>query len=77
MEDGNIADPNSPRVLANDWEVLLARLLLRVCDTVAESDRDQEFLELYNGLKPLAEKALRGAHRPRRIPLKGVPHGRS
>jgi len=77
MEDDNTADPNSVRVLANDWEVLLARLLLRVCDTVADSDRDQEFLDLYNSLKPLAEKTLRKGHRRRELPLKGVRHGNS
>lgn len=76
MNDSSDADPGPTRVLANDWEVLLARLLLRVCNTVAEADRDQEFLELYDSIKPLAEKTLRAAHRPKRLAVKGVPRGR-
>ena len=46
-------------LLATDREVLLAKLLLRVCDRLAEGDRDQEFIELYNSVKHLAEGVLR------------------
>lgn len=76
--EGASTDANTPRVLANSWEVLLARLLLRLCDRVAESDRDQEFVELYNSIKPLAEKALRAPVRQRRTlsPVE-VPDGRT
>lgn len=42
-------------------EVLLARLLLRIADTIASKDKDQEFTELYNECKRIAEPALRKA----------------
>lgn len=47
------------KVLPTDREVLLARLLLLVADTIAAEDRDQEFIELYNGIKSLVEETLR------------------
>lgn len=40
-------------------EVLLARLLLRVADEVAQEDADQEWVELYNAIKAFAEPVLR------------------
>lgn len=43
-------------------EVLLARLLLHVCDLIASADQDQEFLELYNGVKAIAEPVVRGGN---------------
>lgn len=64
-------EDRSARVLATHWEVLLARMLLRVCDEIAREDPDQEFTELYNDLKPLAEHTLRGGHRGR-AGMKGV-----
>ncbi len=42
-------------------EVSLARLLLRVAESVASQDRDQEFLEVYNEVKLIAEPLLRSA----------------
>ncbi len=62
------------RVLATHWEVLLAKLLLRIADKITGDDPDQEFLELYNDLKPLAEHTLRGGHRGR-TGMKGVKNG--
>ncbi len=49
----------SRRVLATEREVLLARLLLSLCDQVAKHDRNQEFIELYNSVKALAEPIVR------------------
>ncbi len=46
-------------MLATKREVLLARLLLRVCDALALEDADQEFIELYNSIKPIAEALVR------------------
>ncbi len=46
-------------VLPSTREVLLARMLLRVADRVAEGDRDQDFCWLYNECKLLAEGSLR------------------
>ncbi len=46
-------------VLPTDREMLLARLLLRVADRIAETDRDQDFVELYNEVKVLSEGTLR------------------
>ncbi len=48
-------------LLPTDREVFLARMLLFVADRVAKDDRDQEFVELYNALKELAEPCLRGS----------------
>ncbi len=42
-------------------EVSLARLLLRIASRVASQDRDQEFLEVYNEVKMIAEPLLRSA----------------
>ncbi len=49
----------SKRVLAHNREVSLAKLLLRLCDTIGAIDSDQELLELYNDVKPIAESTLR------------------
>ncbi len=40
-------------------EVLLARMLLLVADRAASTDRDQNWLELYNEIKMIAEPVLR------------------
>lgn len=42
-------------------EVSLARLLLRVAECVASRDRDQDFIEVYNEVKVIAEPMLRAA----------------
>lgn len=42
-------------------EVLLARLLLHLCDKVASGDEDQVFVELYDGVKAIAEPIVRAA----------------
>ncbi len=63
------------RVLATEWEVLLARMLLRLADKIASEDEDQEFTELYNSIKPLAEHTMRGGRRDRQV-LKGVQSGK-
>ncbi len=49
----------SQQVLATDREVLLARLLLRVCDIIPRQDADQDFIDLYNQCKFLAEGVVR------------------
>ncbi len=49
----------SKRMLAHQSQMSLAKLLLRLCDTIASDDRDQEFLDLYNEVKPIAERKLR------------------
>ncbi len=49
----------SRMVLPSEREVLLARLLLRVADKAAYDDADQEFLELYNDVKSIAEDIVR------------------
>ncbi len=46
-------------VLPTSQEVLLARLLLRVCEWGAADDRDQEFTDVYNEVKQIAEGTLR------------------
>lgn len=51
----------SHQLLATEREVLLAQLLLQVCDRIASDDRDQKFVELYNSVKFLAEGVLRDA----------------
>ncbi len=53
------------RVLATEWEVLLARMLLRLADKIASADEDQEFIELYNAIRPLAEHHIRASRRVR------------
>ncbi len=53
-------DPSVRReVLPSTREVLLARMLLQLADRVAEQDRDQDFVWLYNEVKILAEGTLR------------------
>lgn len=56
------AKPRNVRrsMFPTEREVLLARLLLRVADTVAAEDQDQEFLDLYNDIRAFAEPVLRG-----------------
>ncbi len=49
----------SRQMLATPREVSLAKLLLHLCNIVGAGDRDQEFLELYNEVKPIAEGVLR------------------
>ncbi len=49
----------SRRMLAHQSQVLLAKLLLRLCDHVGSGDYDQRFLDLYNEVKPIAERKLR------------------
>ncbi len=49
----------SRRMLAHQSQVSLAKLLLRLCDALGAGDRDQEFLDLYNEVKPIAERKLR------------------
>ncbi len=49
----------SRRMLAHQSQVSLAKLLLRFCDALGAGDRDQEFLDLYNEVKPIAERKLR------------------
>ncbi len=49
----------SRELLPSPREVLLARLLLRVADSIAGNDRDQEFIELYNECKTLGEAGVR------------------
>ncbi len=51
----------SREVLASPREVSLAKLLLHVANELGARDNDQEFLELYNAVKPIAEGALRHA----------------
>lgn len=45
----------------NHREVLLARLLLQVADRIAGEDEDQEFIQLYNEVKAIAEPVVREA----------------
>ncbi len=49
----------SKRVLAHESQVSLAKLLLRLCDSIGAVDSDQELLDLYNEVKPIAERKLR------------------
>ncbi len=49
----------SKRMLAHQSQVSLAKLLLRLCDALGSGDHDQEFLDLYNEVKPIAERKLR------------------
>ncbi len=49
----------SRAMLASSREVSLAKLLLRLCDTLVFEDDDQEYLDLYNDVKPIAEGVLR------------------
>ncbi len=42
-------------------EVSLARLLLRIAEHVSSADRDQDFIEVYNEVKVIAEPLLRSA----------------
>ncbi len=70
MNDRDQED-EQPRVQATAWEVVLARAVIKICDEIGLKDRDQEWLELYNTLKPLAEHKLRGGRRERTV-LGGV-----
>ncbi len=49
----------SRQMLASPREVSLAKLLLHLCDKVGSRDGDQEFVDLYNEVKPIAEGILR------------------
>ncbi len=49
----------SRKMLATQREMLLAQLLLLICDRVASTDEDQDFVSLYNSVKPIAEGVLR------------------
>ncbi len=40
-------------------EVLLARVCLRLLEEVTKNDRDQDWVDLYNAIKPLAESHIR------------------
>lgn len=48
------------RLLGETREVFLARVLLRVLEKLSAKDSDQEWLQLYNGVKPIVERAFRG-----------------
>lgn len=48
-------------MLVTKREMLMAQLLLRVCDEISITDRDQEFVRLYDAIKPIAEGILRDA----------------
>ncbi len=48
-------------MLATEREVLLARVCLHLLDRVTKKDRDQEWLDFYNAIKPMAEGILRNA----------------
>ncbi len=48
-------------VLVTKREMLMAQLLLRVCDTIAHDDRDLEFIRLVDEIKPIAEGIMRNA----------------
>lgn len=45
-------------MLPTDREVLLARMCLLLADGLAAEDRDQNFLEIYNELKAIADRSL-------------------
>ncbi len=49
----------SRAMLASPREVSLAKLLLSLCDHVGSGDYDQNFTDLYNEVKPIAEGVLR------------------
>ncbi len=49
----------SRAVLATKREVLLARVCLYLLEKYVSTDKDQEFIGLYNELKPLAERVAR------------------
>ncbi len=49
----------SKAMLPTEREVLLARLLLRVCDALGKHDRDTVFVALYDECKALAEGTVR------------------
>ncbi len=49
----------SSALLPTEREVLLARVCLYLCDRIGWDDADQDFLELYNSLKSLAEGVVR------------------
>ncbi len=57
-----IYDPfttESPDMLARKPQVLLALVLLRVIEHITKTDKDQDWLDFYEALKPLAEGTLR------------------
>lgn len=59
----NAKDRNIRReMLPTEREVLLARMLLWVCDELGNQDPDQEFIELYNRIKAIAEPIVRGGN---------------
>ncbi len=66
MNDKNRED-EPPRVQATQWEVILARAVIKICDEIGLKDADQEWLDIYNTLKPLAEHTLRGGRRERTV----------
>jgi len=40
-------------------QMLLALVLLRIIEHISKDDPDQEWVDLYNSIKPLAESSLR------------------
>jgi len=50
---------SGPIVLAKARKVSLASVLLRTLERLCANDGDQVFLDLYNELKPLAERGIR------------------
>ncbi len=48
-------------LLVTKREMLLAQLLLLVADTIAEDDRGQDFVELYNECRFVAEGVIHDA----------------
>ncbi len=54
------------RMLGETREMFLARVLLRVLEKLGRNDSDQEWLELYNSVKPIVDKAYEGRRRPSR-----------
>lgn len=45
-------------------EVFLARMLLRTLECLSQGDEAQQFLDIYNALKPVAETSVRGRRTP-------------
>lgn len=56
-------DRSSRGVLVTKRELLISQMLLLLADRIARDDEDQEFIELYNAIKPLAEGVLRNGTR--------------
>ncbi len=59
MTDDTNTIVRSSRLLATDRQMLLARVLLCVLRRLTRGDADQEFIDLYNDIKPLCENTLR------------------